>query len=108
MRQLAVILIALTIATFQAPAGSLDWLLDVANNDNIAREQAQWLVWDGVSHPFSSRFEKVDIVDKDWPFYLFHVVIATPGAGGQRDPSSYLVCFRLTDLPTQFHIITGI
>jgi hypothetical protein len=104
-RQLAGILIALTIATFQAPAGSLDWLLDVANNDNIAREQARFFVWDGVSHPFSSRFEKVDIVDKDGPFYLFHVVIANPGAGVKRDRSSYLVCFKLTELGTEFRII---
>jgi len=59
MRQLAVILTVLTIATFQAPAGSLDWIFDVANNDNIAREQAKSLVWEGVPHPFSSRFEKV-------------------------------------------------
>ena len=65
MRQLAVILIALTIAAFQAPAVSLDWLFDIANNDNVAREQARFLVWDGVPHPFSARFEKVDIVDKD-------------------------------------------
>ena len=108
MQQLAVILIALPITTFQAPAGSLDWLFDVANNDNIAREQAQSLVWDGVSHPFSSRFEKVDIVDKDWPFYLFHVVIASPGSKVKRDRSSYLVCFRLAPLTTEFHIVTVI
>ena len=108
MRQLAVILIALTIATFQALAGSLDWILDVANNDNIAREQARFLVWDGVSHPLSARFEKVDLVDKDWPFYLFHVVIASPGAGTKRDRSSYLVCFRLTERTTEFHIVTVI
>ena len=108
MRQLAVILTALTIATFQALAGSLDWLLDVANNDNIAREQARFLVWDGVSHPFSARFEKVDIVDKDWPFYLFHVVIASPGSKVKRDRSSYLVCFRLTERTTEFHIVTVI
>jgi hypothetical protein len=105
MRQLAGILIALTIAAFQAPAGTLDWLLDVANNDNIAREQAQSLVWDGVSHPFSARFEKVDIVDKDWPFYLFHVVLTSPGAGAGRDRSSYLVCFKLTELGAEFRII---
>jgi hypothetical protein len=108
MRQIAVILTALTIATFQAPAESLDWLLDVVNNDNIAREQAQSLMWDGVPHSFSARFEKVDIVDKDWPFYLFHVVIASPGAGAKRDRSSYLVCFRLTRLTTEFHIVTVI
>jgi hypothetical protein len=108
MRQLAVILIALKIGTFQALAGSLDWFLDVANHDNIAREQAQSLVWDGVSHPSSARFEKVDIVDKDWPFYLFHVVIASPGAGVKRDRSSYLVCFRLTERTTEFHIVTVI
>ena len=108
MRQLALILIALTVATFQTRAGSLDWLFDVANNDNIAREQAQFLVWDGVSHPFSARFEKLNIVDKDWPFYLFHIVITSPGAGIERDRSSYLVCFRLTERTTEFHIVTVI
>ena len=108
MRQLAFILIALTIATFQTPAGSVDWLFDVGSNHHIAREQAQFLVWDGVSHSFSARFEKVDIVDKDWPFYLFHVVIASAGAGAERDRSSYLVCFRLTELTTEFNIVTVI
>ena len=108
MRQLTVILTALTVATFQAHAGSLAWLLDVVNNDNIAREQAQFLVWDGVSHPLSASFEKVDIVDKDWPFYLFHVVITGPGAGVKGDRSSYLVCFRLTERATEFHIVTVI
>ena len=108
MRQLVVILIALMVATFQTHAGSLDWILDVANNDNIAREQARFLVWDGVPHLFSARFEKVEIVDKDWPFYLFHVVIASPGAGTQRDRSSYLVCFRLTEITTEFRIVTVI
>lgn len=108
MRQVAVILIALTIATVQAPAGSLDWVDDVANNDTIAREQAQFLVWDGVSHPFSSDFEKVDMLEKDWPFYLFHVVIASPGAGAEGDRRSYLVCFRLSERTTEFHIVTVI
>ncbi len=105
MRQLTVILTALTVATFQTHAGSLDWLFDAANNDNIARGQAQFLVWDGVSHPFSARFEKVDIVDKDGPFYLFHVVITSPGAGVERDRSSYLVCFKLTERGTEFRIV---
>jgi hypothetical protein len=81
MRQLTVILTAVTVATFQTYAGSLDWLVDVVNNDNIARREAQSLVWDGVPHPFSATFEKVDIVDKDWPFYLFNVVLTTPAAG---------------------------
>ena len=105
MRQLTVILIALTVGTFQTHAGSLEWLFDVVNNHNIARQQAQFLVWDGVSHPFSARFEKVDIVDKDGPFYLFHVVITGPGAGVERDRSSYLVCFELTERATEFRII---
>ena len=91
MRQLTVVLTALTVATFQTHAGSLDWLFDTANTDNIARRQAQFLVWDGVSHPVSASFEKVDIVDKDGPFYLFHVVLTSRGAGGRRDRSSYLV-----------------
>ena len=108
MRQIFVILTALTVATFQTPAGSLDWVFDVANNDNIARREAQSLVWDGVSHPLSARFEKVDIVDKDRPFYLFHVVLTSRGAGVERDRSSYLVCFRLTERTTEFHIVTVI
>ena len=108
MRHLAVILTVLTVVTFQTPAGSLDWIFDVANNDNIAREQAQFLVWDGVSHPLSARFEKVNLVEKDWPFYLFHIVIASPGAGVERDRTSYLVCFRLTERATEFHIVTVI
>ena len=108
MRQLTVLLTALTVATFQTHAGNLDWILDVANNDNIAREQAQFLVGDGVPHPFSAGFEKVDVVDKDWPFYLFHVVLTSPGAGVERDRSSYLVCFRLTERATEFHIVTVI
>jgi hypothetical protein len=108
MRQLTVILTALTVATFQTHAGSLDWLFDAANNDDFARRQAQFLVWDGVSHPFSASFEKVDIVDKDWPFYLFHVVITSPGAGVERDRNSYLVCFRLTEDRTEFRIVTVI
>jgi hypothetical protein len=108
MRQLTVILTALTVATFQTCAGSLDWLVDVVNNDNIAREQAQFLVWDGVPHPFSATFEKVDIVDKDGFFYLFHVVLTSPGAGAARDRSSYLVCFKLTEQATEFRIVTVI
>src|SRR5213593_3118223 len=105
MRQLTVILIALTVGTFQTHAGSLEWLFDVVNNHNIARQQAQFLVWDGVSHPFSARFEKVDIVDKDGPFYLFHVVITSPGTGVERDRSSYLVCFKLTERGIEFRIV---
>jgi hypothetical protein len=106
MRQLTVIVTAVTVATFQTHAGSLNWLFDAANNDAIAREQAQFLVWDGVSHPFSARFEKVDLVDKDGPFYLFHVVIASPGV--RVDRRSYLVCFKLTERTTEFRIVTVI
>ena len=108
MRQLTVILTALTVATFQTHAGSLDWLFDAANNDAIARGEAQFLVWDGVSHPFSASFEKVDLVDRDGPFYLFHVVITSPGDGVERDRSSYLVCFKLTERGTEFRILTVI
>jgi hypothetical protein len=108
MRQLAAILTGLTLATIHTHAGSLDWLFDVTNNDNIARTEAQSLVWDGVPHPRSARFEKVDIVDKDWPFYLFHVVTTSPGAGIKRDRSSYLVCFKLTEDRTEFNIVTVI
>ena len=103
MRQLSVMLAALTVATFQTHAGSLDWLFIWANNDEIARKQAQFLVWDGVPHPVSASFEKVHIIDKDWPFYLVHVVIASPG-----DRSSYLVCFRLNEHTTEFRIVTVI
>jgi hypothetical protein len=108
MRQLTVILTALTVATLQTHAGSLDWLFDVLNNDNIARREAQSLVWDGVPHAFSARFAKVEIVDKDWPFYLFNVVLTSPGARGKRNRSSYLVCFKLTEHTTEFRIVTVI
>jgi len=108
MRQLTVILTAVTVATFQTHAGTLDWFFDAANNDDFARRQAQFLVWDGVSHPYSASFEKVDLVDKDWPFYLFHVVITSRGAGVQRDRNSYLVCFKLTERTTEFRIVTVI
>jgi hypothetical protein len=108
MRRLTVILTAVTVATFQTHAGSVDWLFDFANNDDVARGQAQSLVWDGVPHPFSATFEKVDIVDKNWPFYLFHVVITSPGAGAERDRRSYLVCFKLTERTTEFRILTVI
>ena len=108
MRQLTVILTVLTVATFQMCAGTLDWVSDPVNNDDIARKQAQFLVWDGVSHPLSASFEKVHIVDRDWPFYLFHVVLTSPGAGVKRDRSSYLVCFRLTERATEFRIVTVI
>src|ERR1700751_5201648 len=108
MRQLTVILTALTVATFQTYAGSIEWLLDVVNNDLIAREQARSLVWDGVPHPFAANFEKVDMVDKDGPFYLFHVVLTSPGARRKRDRSSYLVCFKLAEDRTDFRIVTVI
>ena len=108
MRHLTVILTAVTVATFQTHARSFDWFFDTANNDDFARKQAQFLVWDGVSHPFSASFEKVNLVDKHWPFYLFHVVITSPGAGVERDRRSYLVCFRLTERTTEFRIVTVI
>jgi hypothetical protein len=108
MRQLLVILTALTVGTFQTRAGRLDWLFDAANNDHFARRQAEFLVWDGVSHPSSARFEKIDIIDKDWPFYLIHVVLTSPGSGAERDRSSYLVCFKLTERTTEFRMLTVI
>ena len=108
MRQLTVILTALTVATFQARAGSLDWLVEFPNNDNIARTEAQSLVWDGVPHPLSANFEKVNMIDKHWPFYLFHVVLTGPRTEVDRNRNSYLVCFRLNKYTTEFRIVTVI
>jgi len=108
MRQFALILIVIAVAIVQTYAGSLDWTFNAAINDDAARKEAQFFVWDGVSHSFSARFEKVDIVDKDGPFYLFHVVLTSPGAGAERDRSSYLVCFKLTEDRTDFRILTAI
>jgi len=108
MRQLSVVLTTLTVATFQTHAASLNWFFYIAGNDEIARGQAQFLVWDGVPHPLSASFEKVEIVDKDWPFYLFHVVLASPGAEAARNRSSYLVCFKLNEYATEFRIVTVI
>ena len=108
MRQFTVILTVLTVATIQTYAVSLDWLFYVANNENNARTEAQSMVWDGVPHSVSARFEKVDIVDKDWPFFLVHVVTTSPGTGVKRDRSSYLLCFRMTERATEFNIVTVI
>ena len=108
MRELTVVLTVLTVATFQIRAGILDGLFDAANSHDIARKQAKFLVWDGVSHLPSARFEKVALVDKDLPFYLFHIVLTSPGAGVERDRSSFLVCFRLTERATEFRIVTVI
>jgi len=108
MRQLTVILSVLTAAIFETHAGSLDWLFDTASNDDTARKQAEFFVWDGVSHAVSASFEKVNLVEKDGPFYLFHVVITSPRTGGKRDRSSYLVCFKLTEDRTDFRIVTVI
>jgi hypothetical protein len=108
MRQLNVIVVALAAATFGTHAGTLDWILNVGNNDEIARGQAQFLVWDGVSHLLDAHFEKVEIVDKDWPFYLFHVVLSSPGTRSERDCDSYLVCFKLAESTTEFRILTVI
>ena len=107
MRQLTFILTALTVVTFETDAGILDWFLDGASNDT-ARRQAQSLVWDGVPHPFSASFEKVNIVAQDGPFYLFHVVLSSAGAAVKRDRSSYLVCFKLTEHSSEFRILTVI
>src|SRR5262245_7655682 len=108
MRQLNSILVALAVATFQMQAGSLDWLFDVGQNDEFARKQAQFMVWDGVSHPVSARFDKVAIIDKAGPFYLLNVVLSSPGNRGERNRTSYLVCFKLSEDKTEFHIVTGI
>lgn len=107
MRKLSIMLTALTAALFQTDAGSIDRLLDVVGTDALAREQAQFLVWDGVPHSLSARFEKINMIDKSWPFYLFHVVLTTPN-GEERDHSSYLVCFKLYKETTEFRIVTVI
>jgi hypothetical protein len=108
MRQLSIILTMLAVAAFQTRAGNFEWLFDVAKNDEIARKQAQFLVWDGVPHPLSASFEKVNMIDKHWPFYLFHVVVTGPRNEVDRHRSSYLVCFRLNQHTTEFRIVTAI
>jgi hypothetical protein len=108
MRTLSLILSVLLLATSQMCAGILDWLFDPVNKDQTAREQAEFLVMDGVSHPSSASVEKVNLVDKDGPFYLFHVVLTSPATGAARDRKSYLVCFRLTPQATWFRILTVI
>ena len=105
---IVVILAALAAAALATHAGVLDWFFDNGNNDDIARGQAKSLVWDGVSHALSARFEKAEIVDKYWPFYLFNVVMTSPRTGGGRDRSSYLVCFKLAESTTEFRILTVI
>lgn len=108
MRQLTVLLTVLTVAIFETRAGILDSLFDAANNDDTARKEAKFFVWDGVSHAVAATFEKVNLVEKDGSFYLFHVVITSRGARGKRDRSSYLVCFKLAQDRTEFRILTAI
>jgi hypothetical protein len=108
MRQLTVILTVLAVATSQSGAEILNWFFDAVNRDEIARKEAEFLVMDGVSHPSSARFDKVKIIDKKGPFYLFHVVLSSPGTGLRRDRKSYLVCFKLTEVATEFRILTVI
>ena len=106
MRQLSLLIIALTVAAFHSDAGMVDSLLDLAGNDEIARKQAEFLVWDGVPHSPLTRFEKIKLIDKEWPFYLFHAVLTGPEADLKH--GSYLVCFRLTEQTTEFRIVTVI
>lgn len=108
MRQLTVVLTVLTVAIFETRAGILDSLFDGANNEDTARKEAKFFVWDGVSHPVSVTFEKINLVEKDGLSYLFNVVISSPGARGNRDRSSYLVCFKLARHRTEFRILTAI
>lgn len=108
MRHLTVILTVLTVAIFETLAGSLDCLFDAANHDDAARKEAEFFVWDGVSHPVSASFEKVNLIDKDGSFYLFHVVITSRGPWGKRDRGSYLVCFKWAQDRTDFRILTAI
>jgi hypothetical protein len=108
MRQLTVVLTVLTAATFQTYAGSLEWLFNAPNSDDAARKQAQFFVWDGVEHLVSARFEKVNLIEKDGQFYLFHVVLTGPGPGARRDRNSYLVCFKFSEDRTDFRIVTVI
>jgi hypothetical protein len=63
---------------------------------------------DGVTHPALARVEKVKIIDKDGPFYLFHLVLTSPSAGVECDRKSYLVCFKRTERATEFRIVTVI
>ena len=107
MRQLTVILTALTVATFQTHAGRLDWLFDVANNDNMARTQAQSLVGWCVASPLSAFREGRDCRQR-LAFLSLSRCNHGSGAGVERDRSSYLVCFKLTERITEFHIVTVI
>lgn len=108
MRQLTFILTALTLAAFQTDAGIFDWFFGAVNDDDTARKEAEFFVMDGVSHHALARVEKVTIIDKYGPFYLFHVVLTSPGAGVERDRSSYLVCFKWTERVTEYRILTAI
>src|SRR5258707_172016 len=70
--------------------------------------EAPFLGGDGVPHSFSASFEKVTILNKDGPFYLFHVVLTSQDVGVDPDRSSYLVCLRLTERATESRTLTVI
>ena len=67
MRQLTVILTALTVATFQTHAGSLDWLFDFANNDDNARDKPNSCCG-MVCHILLSQFREGRHCRQSWAF----------------------------------------
>jgi hypothetical protein len=84
MRQLIVILTAVAVAAFQTRAGILDCVFDAVNKDEIARLEAEFLVMDGVSHPSSATFTKVQLVDKDGTFTCF--TLSLPAQAPEHAP----------------------
>jgi hypothetical protein len=89
-------------ATVQIHAGIFDFLFG-GSPDSIAAGHAKQFVADFLSKPNEAVFEKVDIVEKDGPLYLFHVVVTAPSAGAERARLSYLVCFKLDGGDAKFN-----
>ena len=102
MRRITIILTALTgAAAVQTHAGILDCLF--GGPDNIAAKHAKEFVVEDLSKPNEAVFEKVNIIEKDGPAYLFHVAVTAPSAGAERAHLSYLVCFKLDGASAKFH-----
>jgi hypothetical protein len=71
--------------------------------DDVASAFAKQFVEALLSKPDEANFQKVKILQKEGPAYVFHVVVSAPGAGPTRVSLSYLVCFKVNGTHAKFN-----
>src|SRR5262249_46348605 len=94
------ILTALTVTTFQTYAGRLDWLFMLLTTVLLARDKPN--SWCGIVGRIPARpsLRREVFLNEVGLFFFFNFVLTS---GVNR--SSYLVCFKLTEIGTEFRII---